>query len=117
MSILKEMIKAATGIEIEVHNVIVDFRTPDGKSAHRAHQVVSSGIPCTDEAITEHIKADLPQGCRLCSIYELMVDCEVSELERLAMSLDVMNYNPRFIYVDKELAAEYIKENQGGNLG
>ena len=68
MSILKEMIKAATGIEIEVHNVIVDFRTPDGKSAHRAHQVVSSGAPCTDEAITERIKADLPQGCRLCSL-------------------------------------------------
>ena len=95
MSILKEMIKAATGIEIEVHNVIVDFRTPDGKSAHRAHQVVSSGAPCTDEAITERIKADLPQGCRLCSIYEVMADCEVSELERLAMSLEVLNYKPR----------------------
>ncbi|MEY8431342.1 hypothetical protein AALC75_12565 [Lachnospiraceae bacterium 48-42] len=117
MSILKEMIKAATGIEIEVHNVIVDFRTPDGKSAHRAHQVVSSGAPCTDEAITERIKADLPRGCRLCSIYELMVDCEVSELERLAMSLDVMQYKPRFIYVDRELAAEYIKEIRNGNLG
>ena len=117
MSILIEMIKAATGIEIEVHNVIVDFRTSDGKSAHRAHQVVSSGAPCTDEAITERIKADLPQGCRLCSIYEVMADCEVSELGRLATSLDVMQYKPRFIYVDRELMAEYIKEIRGGNLG
>lgn len=46
-----------------------------------------------------------------------MVDCEVTELERLAMSLDVMNYKPRFIYVDGELAAEYIKEIQNGDLG
>lgn len=117
MSILKEVFAAATGIELEIHNVIVDFRTPDGKSAHRAHQVVSSGAKCTDADIVERIRADLPPGCRLCSIYEIMADCEVSELERLAMSLEVLNYKTRFIYVDRELAAEYIKEIQNGNLG
>lgn len=117
MSILKELFAAATGIELEIHNVIVDFRMPDGKSAHRAHQVISSGAKCTDADIVERIRADLSRGCRLCSIYEIMTDCEVSELERIAMSLDVMKYKPRLIYVDKGLAVEYIKEIQNGNLG
>lgn len=116
MPILKEWFTEA-GLGTEVHNVIADFRTPDGKSAHRAYQIISSGAPCTDEVMLEHIKAQLPQNCRLCSIYEVMANCKVSELEKLSMSFDVFNYKLRFFYVDKELAMEYIKEIQNGNLG
>lgn len=65
MSILKEMIKAATGIEIEVHNVIVDFRTPDGKSAHRRIRL----FPVAHHARTKQLQSVSRQICRRVADY------------------------------------------------
>lgn len=116
MSMLKELY-AAIGINLEVHNIIVDFRTPDGRSAHQAYQTVSNGSGCPDDDIVKRIREGLPLGSKLCSVYEVFIDCELPELATLASSLELLNYEKRLLYLDWELARDYVKEIQRGDLG
>ncbi len=113
MSILKELY-AAIGMNLEIHNIIVDFRTPEGRSAYQAYQAVSNGVECQDDDIVRRIRAGLPPGSRLCSVYEVFADCELSEL---AGSMELLNYGRRLLYLDRELAKEYIKEARRGDMG
>lgn len=116
MTGLKELF-AAIGINLEIHNIIVDFRTPEGRSAHQAYQAVANGVKCPDSDIVERVRAALPAGSRLCSVHEVMIDCELSELEKLASSIELMNCERRLLYLDQELAREYIKEIRRGDMG
>lgn len=116
MSMLKEL-HEAIGMNLEVRNIIVDFRTPDGRSAHQAYQAVANGAECPDDDIVRRIREGLPPGSRLCSVYEVFIDCELSELAELASSLELLNYGKRLIYLDRELAKEYLKEAQRGDMG
>lgn len=116
MSVLKELFEAI-GLELEVRNILVDFRTPNGRSAHQAYQTVVNGGKCPDADIVKRVREALPAGSRLCCVYEVMIDCELSELERLANSLELINYERRMLYLDRELAREYIREVQRGDLG
>lgn len=113
--ILKELF-SAIGVNLEVHNVITDFRLKNGRSANQAHQMIANGTVCTDEDIIERIKAALPDGSRICSIYEVYGDMEVDELQKLACSLELLKYKKRVIYMDEELAAEYIQEIRNGDF-
>lgn len=116
MTGLKELF-AAIGINLEIHNIIVDFRTPEGRSAHQAYQAVANGVKCPDADIVERIRAALPAGSRLCSVHEVMIDCELSELEKLADSIELINCERRILYLDRELAREYIQEVRRGDMG
>ena len=64
--------------------------------------------------IVRRIRAGLPPGSRLCSVYEVFADCELSEL---AGSMELLNYGRRLLYLDRELAKEYIKEARRGDMG
>lgn len=116
MSVLKELY-AAIGIDLEIRNIVVDFRTPEGRSAYQAYQAVSNGAECLDDDIVRRIQAGLPPGSRLCSVYEVFADCELSELAELAGSMELLNYGRCLLYLDRELAKEYIKEAQRGDMG
>ena len=116
MPILKELY-AAIGMNLEIHNIIVDFRTPEGRSAYQAYQAVSNGVECQDDDIVRRIRAGLPPGSRLCSVYEVFTDCELLELAELAGSMELLNYGRRLLYLDRELAKEYIKEARRGDMG
>lgn len=113
--ILKDLL-SAIGVKLEVRNIITDFRLKNGRSANQAHQLIANGVECTDAEIISRIKSDLPDGSRICSIFEVYGDMEVDELQRLAGSLDLFNYKTRVIYLDEELAAEYIQEIRQGDF-
>ena len=67
--------------------------------------------------IVRRIRAGLPPGSRLCSVYEVFTDCELLELAELAGSMELLNYGRRLLYLDRELAKEYIKEARRGDMG
>lgn len=113
MSFIRELYKAV-GADVEIHNVITDYKLPDGRCAHQAHQIVANGEPCTDEDIIESVKAALPNGGQICSIYEFLTDCDLSELEKLAMSPQALKIKKRCIYLDEKLAVEYVREVLNG---
>ena len=109
--ILKDLF-SAIGVKLEVRNIITDFRLKNGRSANQAHQLIANGVECTDTEIISKIKASVPDGSRVCGIFEVYGDMEIEGLQRLAGSLDLLNYKTRVIYLDEELAAEYIQEIQ-----
>ena len=113
--ILKELF-SAIGVKLEVRNIITDFRLKNGRSANQAHQLIEKGVECTDAKIISRIKSALPDGSRICGSFEVYGDMEVDELQRLAGSLDLLNYKTRVIYLDEELAAEYIQEIRQGDF-
>lgn len=113
--ILKELF-STIGVKLEVRNIITDFRLKNGQSANQAHQFMVNGAGCTDAEIISRIKSVLPDGSKICSVFEVYGDMEVDELQRLAGSLNLLNYKIRVIYLDEELAAEYIQEIQQGNF-
>lgn len=113
--ILKDLF-SAIGVKLEIRNIITDFRLKNGRSANQAHQLIANGVECTDAEIISRIKSALPDGSRICGIFEVYGDMEVDELQRLAGSLDLFNYKTRVIYLDEELAAEYIQEIRQGDF-
>lgn len=113
--ILKDLF-SAIGANLEVRNIITDFRLKNGRSANQAHQMIANGIVCTDEDIIKGIKAALPEGSRVCGIYEVYGDLEVDKLQKLSCSLELFKYKTRVIYMDEELAAEYIQEIRNGDF-
>ena len=113
--ILKDLF-SAIGVKLEVHNIITDFRLKNGQSANQVHQLIANGVECADAEIISRIKSTLPAGSRICGIFEVYSDMEVDELQRLAGSLDLFNYKTRAIYLDEELAAEYIQEIRQGDF-
>ncbi|MBO5197594.1 MAG: hypothetical protein J6B85_03625 [Lachnospiraceae bacterium] len=100
----------AHGIELEVHNLVVDYTLPDGSRAHVANQVIASGIPCTDEVMIQKVREGLPEGSRICGIVEIYGDYELKDLEVLSCSWDGMYVKKRAIYCDRELLKEYLRE-------
>lgn len=114
MNFMKELF-AAVGIDLEIRNMVTDYRLPDGSSAHLAHQIVANGVKCTDADIVERVRAALPADCQICSICEVFGDFTVKELQQLANSFELLNYKTRPVYINKTLAAEYLQEIREGN--
>lgn len=114
MNFIKEMF-AAVGVNVEIHNIITDFRLADGSSAHQAHQILSNGVKCKDSDIIKQIRAAVPAAARICSIYEIYGDLTVEELQRLANSFELLKYKARPVYLDNELMNEYLQEVRMGN--
>lgn len=114
MNFIKEMF-AAVGVNVEIHNIITDFRLADGSSAHQAHQILSNGVKCKDSDIIKQIRAAVPAAARICSIYEIYGDLTVEELQRLANSFELLKYKARPVYLYNELMNEYLQEIRTGN--
>lgn len=106
---LKELYKA-TGMELKVHNIVTDYTLKDGTRAHMAVQVFDRGVNATDENIIDEVKKILPAGSRVCTMIEFLEAMELTELDALTTSPISMTKPRRCIYLDKELAAEYIAE-------
>lgn len=106
---LKELYKAA-GMELEVHNLLADYKLKDGTDAHIVKQAISNGIDVNYKMLISFVKDYLPSGSRLCCIFEIMGDYELKELEQLAVSPLSILAKRRCIYLDKEMLAECAKE-------
>lgn len=105
---LKELYKAI-GIELEVRNLLIDYKL-DGRCMHVPLQVVGGLVEVTDDMIIETAKANLPKGSRICTIFEVQGDYEMPELKKLCASVDLISVNKRCVYMDRELAEEYVKD-------
>lgn len=106
---IKELYKAI-GIELEVHNIIVDYTSANGQRTHSANHIIANRIQCTDSDIVKKIKESLPKGSRVCAIVEISGEYELSELERLAGSEKLLYVESRWLYHDMKLVQEYAKE-------
>lgn len=110
---LKELYKAI-GIDLDVHNLIIDYTLPDGARVHVTHQIIANQIKVTDQDLIKAVKSSLPDGSRICTIYEIQGDYELDELEKLAMSPKLLNAVVRCLYADEELVKEYVAEVAAG---
>lgn len=107
--VLKELFNAI-GLELEVHNLITDYKLKDGRCAHVAQQVVGNQVKVTDDMLIENVRRYLPEGSRICTIFEVQGDYELPELDRLCTSVELMRVNKRCVFMDNELAEDYVKE-------
>ena len=112
---IKELFKAV-GIELNVHNLIADYTLPDGRRAHNAFQVLANQVKADDDALIAQVNCQIPKGSRICMIAEIKGDFELSELSRLAESVELLFVNKRMVYLDRELAQEYVDEVKKGEL-
>lgn len=112
---IKELFKAA-GFELNVHNLIADYTLPDGRRMHNAFQVLGNQVEMDDNTLIEQAKTQIPKGSRICIITEIKGDFELPELSRLAESFGLLLAEKRIIYLDRELAQEYIDEIKRGKL-
>lgn len=73
-------------------------------------------IKADDDALIAQVKCQVPKGSRICMIAEIEGDFELSELSRLAESVELLFVNKRMVYLDRELAKEYVGEVKRGEL-
>ena len=106
---IKELFKE-TGFELNVYNLIADYTLPDGRRAHNAFQTLANQVRVDDDALIEQVKRWIPNGSRICMITEIKGDFELSELSKLAESVELPVVNSRVVYLDLELAQEYVDE-------
>jgi|GEM_PF-4545353 len=112
---LKELYRKI-GIELEVHNIVTDYTLSDDRArAHIAHQIVANGISCTDKDIIARIREALPAGSRIACIVEVFGDYELTQLEELASTQQLLKAQTRWLYHDMDLVKEYMAEyiNEG----
>ena len=107
--VIKELFKAV-GIEINVYNLIVDYTLPDGRREHNAFQALAYGVEADDDMLVAQVKCQIPKGSRICMIAEIKGDFELPELSRLAESVELLFADKRMVYLDRELAKEYVDE-------
>lgn len=101
----------AVGMELEIHNIIVDYTLKDGKTrAHNTLQIIGNGAPVKDVDIVAQVKAAVPEGSRICLIREVAGDFEMRDLSDLVMAENIPDLKQRCIYVDEELVKEYMRE-------
>lgn len=112
---IKELFKAA-GLELNVYNLIVDYTLPDGRRAHNAFQVLGHRVKADDDALIAQVKCQIPKESRICMIAEIEGDFELQELSRLAESVELLFTDKRMVYLDRELAKEYVDEVKRGEL-
>ena len=105
---LKELYEAI-GIELEVRNLLIDYKL-NGKCMYIPLQVVGGLVEVTDDTIIETAKANMPKGSRICTIFEVQGNYELPELKKLCTSVDLISVNKRCVYMDRELAEEYVKD-------
>lgn len=105
---LQELFSAA-GIKLEVRNLLVDYKL-NGRCMYAPYQIVGGLAEITDDMLIEVAKANLPKGSRICTIFEVQGDYEMSELQKLCTSVDLIPLNKRCVYMDRELAEEYVKD-------
>lgn len=97
--ILKEMFP-----DLKVHNITVDY-LENGNFMHNALQVVDP-FNQGDAAVVENIKHEMKaKGLKLGSAIELEGDFTLDELLEVSQSEEMLKYNPRVIYVDREFFA------------
>ncbi len=108
--VLKEIFNAA-GLELDVRNLIIDYKLKDGRYAHVTQQVLGNQIVISDDRLIETVRNHLPEGSRICTVFEVQGDYELPELERLCTSIELMRVNKRCVFMDKELAEEYIMDS------
>lgn len=104
------------GINLEVRNFVVGYRQKNGRSANQVRQMIANGVKCADAEIVAEIKKTLPEGSRVCGIFEVYGNMELKELQRLAGSPELLNYKVAPIYLDEELATEYVREILNGDF-
>lgn len=109
---LKELYKAI-GIDLEVHNLIVDFTLSDGTRAHDAFQAIGNTVKSTKDMV-DLVREQIPEGSRICLIMEIEGDYELPELMELATSPELFWTAKRCVFMDEELAKEYVDEVRGG---
>lgn len=112
---IKDLFKAA-GLELNVYNLIADYTLPDGRRAHNAFQVLGHRVKADDDALIAQVKCQIPKESRICMIAEIEGDFELQELSRLAESVELLFTNKRMVYLDRELAKEYVDEVKRGEL-
>ena len=112
---IKELFKSA-GLELNVYNLIADYTLSDGRRAHNVFQVLGHGMRVDDNALIAQVKCQIPKGSRICTISEIKGDFELSELSRLAESVELLFTDKRMIYIDRDLAKEYVDEVKKGEL-
>ncbi len=104
------------GAELEVHNLVIDYTLSDGRRAHNVRQVFGSQVHATDEALIAAVKDQMPKGSRICMIAEVKGDYGLSELAQIADSVEMLAVDKRMVYLDRELAQEYVDEIRRGEL-
>lgn len=102
------------GVEICVHNLITDYTLPDGRRAHKAYQILSNQVKATDSDLIAAVVQQLPKGSRICMVTEIEGDIELSDLSKMAESVEFLAVNKRVVYLDRELAQEYVGEMKRG---
>lgn len=111
---LKELYKAV-GVNLDVHNLIIDYTLVDGRRAHIATQIIANGEKYSDQQLVAGVKSVLPLGSRVCTICEIMGDYEITELEKLATSAKLAEVDKKCIFIDQSLIQEYLAEFMNGN--
>lgn len=106
---LKDLFKDA-GLELDVRNLIIDYKLKDGRCEHVAQQIITNQITVDDDMLIEVVKQKLTEGSRICTIFEIKGDYELPELERLCTSVELMCVDKRCVFMDRELAEEYVRE-------
>lgn len=112
---IKELFKVA-GLELNVYNLIADYTLPDGRRAHNAFQVLWHQVSAADDALIAQVRSQIPKGSRICMIAEIKGDFELSELSKLAESVELLFIDKRMVYLDRDLAKEYVDEVKRGEL-
>ena len=106
---LKDLFKSEE-LELDVRNLIIDYKLKDGRCSHEAQQVIANQIAVDDDMLIEVVKQKLPEGSRICTIFEIQGDYELPELERLCTSVELMRVDNRCVFMDMELAEEYVRK-------
>lgn len=112
---VKESYKAA-GIELNVYNLLADYTLPDGRRAHNVFQVLGYGVKVNDEELIAQVKHQISRGSQICMITEIKGDFELSELSKLAETAMLLLTDNRIVYLDRELAKEYVDEVKRGDF-
>lgn len=113
--IIKELYRKI-GIELDVHNLIVDYTLADGRRAHNAYQIIENQVKVTDADLIQGVRNQIPEGSRICMITEVKGDYELTELSDIADSVELLAVDKRMIYLDHKLAQEYVNEIRRGEL-
>lgn len=113
--IIKELYRKI-GIELDVHNLIVDYTLSDGRRAHNAYQIIENQVKVTDADLIQGVRNQIPEGSRICMITEVKGDYELTELSDIADSVELLAVDKRMIYLDRKLAQEYVNEIRRGEL-
>lgn len=107
---LKELCKAI-GVDLEVRNLIVDYTLSDGTRLYTAVQTINL-VEATDESLISLVREQIPEGSRICLIMEIEGEYEIPELMELAASPELFWTAKRCVFMDEELAREYVNEDK-----